>query len=346
MLKANIAIFLCFCSLLISGSVLADKCQLEDSQSGAYQINENGTVTDTTTGLTWMRCALGMMWNGKQCAGGKQWYAWFEWDAAIHQVRGFSYGGYQDWRLPSIDELETLLNASCIDSTINEALFPDKLRKRFWSQTEDADNRDYVWVVNFKNGRSDSQLKTSTSYYARLVRGENRQADSFSEVVLDQKDELLDDGIHDPDNPDNHLLQRPADAFQDFIKSNRQTVDWVKSLEQEKVLPRSCVEGETANAVFEFDIVMAKTRSMPFVVFKHSVHTQWLTCSNCHPEIFTPQLNSNPITMDAILLGEYCGRCHGRVAFSLFECERCHSVLHKDSPTAWWLESKGLTTFD
>ena len=34
-----------------------------------YAINNDGTVTDPTTGLTWMRCAMGQSWNGTTCTG-------------------------------------------------------------------------------------------------------------------------------------------------------------------------------------------------------------------------------------------------------------------------------------
>jgi nitrate/TMAO reductase-like tetraheme cytochrome c subunit len=31
--------------------------------------------------------------------------------------------------------------------------------------------------------------------------------------------------------------------------------------------------------------------------------------------------------MSAILLGEKCGVCHGKVAFPVSECRRCHSKV-------------------
>jgi hypothetical protein len=34
-----------------------------------YSDNGDGTVTDPTTGLTWMRCSMGQTWNGTTCTG-------------------------------------------------------------------------------------------------------------------------------------------------------------------------------------------------------------------------------------------------------------------------------------
>ena len=84
------------------------------------------------------------------------------------------------------------------------------------------------------------------------------------------------------------------------------------------------------------DIIMKDTLEMPWVVFPHRQHTEWLACSNCHPKPFAEQSGVNDISMDEIFRGNYCGQCHDRVAFSIFLCERCHSVPHSDTPPRWW----------
>ena len=64
------------------------------------------------------------------------------------------------------------------------------------------------------------------------------------------------------------------------------------------------------------------------VVFDHEPHTAILTCASCHPGIFEMRGGAAPITMAAIMAGEYCGRCHGKVAFGVSTgCGRCHGAL-------------------
>jgi len=75
---------------------------------------------------------------------------------------------------------------------------------------------------------------------------------------------------------------------------------------------------------FPFDIPIPAVGAMPDVVFPHFPHTFWLDCANCHPGIFIMKKGSNPISMVKIVNGEFCGRCHGRVAFTLSNCTRCH----------------------
>ena len=88
--------------------------------------------------------------------------------------------------------------------------------------------------------------------------------------------------------------------------------------------------------LLDLDIIFEDTGDMPWVKFPHMAHTKWLDCSNCHPEIFIPKKGANNPSMDGILAGEHCGRCHDKVAFALWICERCHSVPHQGSPGKWW----------
>ena len=76
----------------------------------------------------------------------------------------------------------------------------------------------------------------------------------------------------------------------------------------------------------DLNIVREVKGSMPDVVYPHKQHTEWLDCSNCHPAIFKPQKGANQMSMAGILLGEGCGVCHGKVAFPVAECRRCHSA--------------------
>jgi c(7)-type cytochrome triheme protein len=136
-----------------------------------------------------------------------------------------------------------------------------------------------------------------------------------------------EDGIHDPANDGTHSLQPPLAAFTQLPKSNDgNRVDWVKSLNENAISPRFDRNDPAVNAmVMDLNIVREVKGSMPDVVYPHKQHTQWLDCSNCHPAIFIPQKGANQISMAAILLGQKCGVCHGKVAFPISECRRCHS---------------------
>ena len=122
------------------------------------------------------------------------------------------------------------------------------------------------------------------------------------------------------------LLQEPAEAMANLPVDANGRINWVKTLQNGHIAPRNGVTGTEKMKVVDLDITMKNTASMPHVLFSHKVHTQWLTCSNCHSRIFLPQIGGNFITMAKIVEGEYCGVCHGKVAFSSLDCERCHTV--------------------
>ncbi len=149
---------------------------------------------------------------------------------------------------------------------------------------------------------------------------------------------LAKDGIHDPENPAINALQNPEESLKNFPKDSRGEVDWVKVLGDGLINPRNSLSGSESEVipVLDMDVIMEQTAGMPHVLFPHKAHTEWLSCDNCHDKIFIPKKNANPVTMDKIFQGEYCGRCHDRVSFSLWVCNRCHNVLHEKSPKVWW----------
>lgn len=136
-----------------------------------------------------------------------------------------------------------------------------------------------------------------------------------------------EDGIHDPVSDGTHSLQPPLAAFDTLPKGNYgNRIDWVTALNNNAINPRFDRNDASVQAmVMDLNIVREVKGSMPDVVYPHKQHTQWLDCSNCHPAIFIPQKGANQISMAAILLGQKCGVCHGKVAFPISDCRRCHS---------------------
>ena len=157
----------------------------------------------------------------------------------------------------------------------------------------------------------------------RSVNRFNRLMKSSSEWNLPP----MQDGIHDPENDGTEVLQSPRDAFATLPKaSSGNRVDWVKALEEGAIEPRyDRLDPDIAPVVMDLNIVREVKGSMPNVVYPHKQHTEWLDCSNCHPAIFIPQKGANQISMASILLGQKCGVCHGKVAFPVSECRKCHS---------------------
>lgn len=105
-------------------------------------------------------------------------------------------------------------------------------------------------------------------------------------------------------------------------------VDWSKAISEGVISPRDfAVQKQEQTALFSKDIIIkSKLDFMPDVLFPHNVHNFWLSCNNCHPELFKMETGATPISMIGIWKGKFCGKCHDKVAFPLRNCFRCHSV--------------------
>ncbi len=136
-----------------------------------------------------------------------------------------------------------------------------------------------------------------------------------------------EDGIHDPENDGTTALLAPLDSFSSLPKSmSGNRVNWMAALTQNKIAPRYDLKDPKAEAVImDLNIVREVKGTMPDVVFPHKAHTELLDCSNCHPAVFVPQKGGNQMSMAAIMLGQGCGVCHGKVAFPVADCRACHS---------------------
>jgi len=141
---------------------------------------------------------------------------------------------------------------------------------------------------------------------------------------------------YDPDGAGFKLLQAPREALLAFPADANGDIDWVQVLASRLISPRADLNGKAQIRILDLDIVMKRTKDMPWVLFPHRQHSEWLTCSNCHPRPFAERAGANKMDMNSIMRGEHCGVCHDRVSFSIFRCERCHSLPHGDSPPPWW----------
>ena len=139
----------------------------------AYIDNGNGTVTDIETKLMWQQGRDGTM----------SWY-----DATSYYCPGLSLAGYNDWRLPTLDELKTLVDKSWgFNPTINRTFFPGTVSS-YWSSTTHAPYTNYAWGVDFSDGHDDIDYKGSC-YYVRAVRG--GQSGSLDNWVISPLDYLV-----------------------------------------------------------------------------------------------------------------------------------------------------------
>jgi len=136
------------------------------AKGAGFTINSDGTASDITTGLMWMRCSLGQEWNGNICTGTA---AILPWADALKTAAGYEFAGFNDWRLPNKNELESIVESRCFSPAINEEVFSVTPPAYFWSSSPYAAVSQGAWSVDFGYGTVNASVK-SGSIHVRLVR--------------------------------------------------------------------------------------------------------------------------------------------------------------------------------
>lgn len=126
--------------------------------------HDDGTLSHAKTGLMWAQCSEGT--SGSSCSGNGTLY---NWRSALLKAESSSRSGYTDWRLPSIKELLTLVENSCLSPAINGSIFPGTKNSNYWSSSTYSSNQTNVWVLNFAEGSRTNKPKDD-AYFIRLVR--------------------------------------------------------------------------------------------------------------------------------------------------------------------------------
>jgi len=142
-----------------------------DGDDGYYQLgvqwpdprftdHEDGTVTDNLTGLMWSKNA--------NIDGNKTWNDAIDWCNAL------DHAGYDDWRLPNVLELFSLIDHAEYNLALPDGHpFTGVQGNYYWSSTTYAYSADRAWFPNPGSGHVRNYYKTTTVYtvYVWPVRG-------------------------------------------------------------------------------------------------------------------------------------------------------------------------------
>jgi len=81
---------------------------------------------------------------------------------------GLTLDKYDDWRLPTVYELESIVDLTQYDPALQRG-FHFGLSENYWSSTLYADDKERAWFINFKSG-SVEHSRHSYDFYVRCVR--------------------------------------------------------------------------------------------------------------------------------------------------------------------------------
>ncbi|WP_125169968.1 DUF1566 domain-containing protein, partial [Leptospira perolatii] len=149
---------------------------------GGYSLNP--VTVDHNTNLTWTTCSIGQVWSSGSgnCrgTGASPLYGaiTYNWSQSINQCIALNllnssngYAGKKGWRLPTIKELQSIveLNGTDGNQPVDSAKFPDNLRgEQYWTSTTRVTNSLKGFKIHFSAGKTQYNDKTNL-YYARCV---------------------------------------------------------------------------------------------------------------------------------------------------------------------------------
>lgn len=149
----------------------------QETRINFFVDNRDGTVTDTRTGLMWMRFAEGQDWVNGHCEGEAK-------RLSLDQAKALSrdFAGYHDWRLPTIDELQSIIEKSRSNPAFDPVTFPgfEKENPNFWTSSSFSEGQLGNWCVSFYFGLSFNGMPQSGNS-VRLV----RNSESSPKKILD-----------------------------------------------------------------------------------------------------------------------------------------------------------------
>jgi len=178
-------------------------------QDGNYTINPpsytkldaNGNVlSDSATSWAMVKDNVtGLIWENKTTDGSihdtsKQYTLDDAQNVFIAQLNISNFGGYNDWRIPTREELRSIADYSKYNPAINTQFFPTTQSSHYWSSsTAYYAGGDIGCYLNFIDGIDFANVK-SAMLYVRAVRGDNIArtfTDNGNGTVTDNKTGLI-----------------------------------------------------------------------------------------------------------------------------------------------------------
>ena len=147
-MKKRMLILLCIC--LLCPVVLTAEFK---PQSQSFAVIE--AMLDSNTNLLWQVKETDQM----------------NWEQAQSYCKSLELLKQNDWRLPQVDELQTLLDRSRVNPAADRKVFPDMKSGLYWTATPYTAQANSAWHVNFHLGNVNFSFKRSLAF-VRCVRSQ------------------------------------------------------------------------------------------------------------------------------------------------------------------------------
>ncbi|QOY52577.1 DUF1566 domain-containing protein [Candidatus Sulfurimonas baltica] len=170
-----------------------------EKKSTLTRDDSSNIITDSTTGMMWK----------------DDYKVQKTWSEAKSYCEDLVMSGYEDWRLPAINELESIADYTMHKPAIKTG-FDNVTSHIYWSSSTDVSNNNDAWYLLFENGRSYT-LDKSNSYNVKCVRTQQKKPSEIKrkgDIVTDS-----DTGIMWQDNSETASLQKDYNGAKKYCEN-------------------------------------------------------------------------------------------------------------------------------
>lgn len=153
-----------------------------------YINNDDGTITDTITGLMWQKTDGGEM----------------TFENALTYTDTLTLGGFNNWRLPNAHEAFSILNLQNNNPALDVSFFTKTLAEYWWTSNRQINDSTKIWVTNAGGGIGNHPKSETISaggtkkIHVRAVRDiitppilTNLYTDNFDGSITDNRTQLV-----------------------------------------------------------------------------------------------------------------------------------------------------------
>jgi hypothetical protein len=136
-------------------------------------------VRDNHTGLVWeVKTDDGGIhdkghkyrWGGKTAKGDDFGEYYPDWNVLVNGSNTNNFCGYNDWRVPTLKELHSVIDYSRNMPTLDTVFFPNSTTGLYWTSSPVAESNEQAWAIYLLEPVKTQRTRTD-ELYVRLVRG-------------------------------------------------------------------------------------------------------------------------------------------------------------------------------
>ncbi|ETR69243.1 MAG: hypothetical protein OMM_04057 [Candidatus Magnetoglobus multicellularis str. Araruama] len=162
--------------------------------SNRFHDNNDGTITDTVTGLMWQQAtSIDKSWQD-----------------ALNTCHKLQLAGYSDWRLPGREVLRSIVDYTQYAAALNKNVFPQSASIAYWTSTTDQQHWNHAWCIHFQIGNDLSRSK-DLLYAVRAVRGGQQTSAGHIKILEPSTGDRLNTGTQTMIQWDTHNISGLVD---------------------------------------------------------------------------------------------------------------------------------------